>query len=174
MKKLAYMVFALLVVAMVASCSKEEIGGTASQEMAGQWYVSVDGIDENGEVIPGLEDFFYDGRQIILTYNTAANDGKELYVDDQENIWEFIVRTKSDLSTLTFATDGVAENEYYDSGVTITNGKILKNAGRQNNGSPADSIVFNVYFDDDPDTAQKGHAGYRVSGIRYSGLVEND
>ena len=57
--------------------------------------------------------------------------------------------------------------------VTIE-GKILKGAGRQNNGSPADSIVIFVQYKDDPWYPDDGYAKYKISGIRYSGLVEND
>ena len=46
--------------------------------------------------------------------------------------------------------------------------------GRQNNGSAADSIVFFVSYKNDPWYPDDGYAKYKVSGIRYSGLVEND
>lgn len=52
-------------------------------------------------------------------------------------------------------------------------GKILKGAGRQNNGSPADSIVFFVTYKNDPWGPDEGFVKFRVSGIRFSGLVEN-
>ena len=57
--------------------------------------------------------------------------------------------------------------------VTI-DGKILKGAGRQNNGSPADSIIFFVTYKNDPWYPDDGYTKYKVSGVRYSGLVEND
>ena len=57
--------------------------------------------------------------------------------------------------------------------VTI-DGKILKGAGRQNNGSPADSIVFFVTYKDDPWYPGDGYTRYKVSGVRYSGLEENE
>jgi len=64
--------------------------------------------------------------------------------------------------------------DYEDINVTITGGKILPKAGHQKNGSPADSIVFYVSFSDDDYSAAYGYAKYKVSGIRYSGLEEND
>ena len=155
------------------SCEKEEIGGTATESMAGDWYVTIGLVDEDGEVVPGYEDLL-GGRVHLLTYNTAANTSTQLYVDDLGEIWYpagFKVRTTSNIHAMTFATDGTAVNENdEDCEVTITSGKILPKAGRQNNGSPADSIVFYVSFsdDDDPTTV------YKVSGIRYSGLEEND
>ena len=153
------------------SCEKEEIGGTATESMAGDWYVTCDAVDENGDVVPGFEDLFGLGRFHILTYNTAANTGDQLYVDDLGEFWEFKVKATSNINAMTFATNGAVANEAYeDCDVTITGGKILPKAGRQNNGSPADSIVFYVSFsdDDDPSTI------YKISGIRYSGLEEND
>ena len=57
--------------------------------------------------------------------------------------------------------------------VTIE-GKILKGAGRQNNGSPADSIIMYVKYKDDPWVPDDGYTKYKISGIRYSGLEEND
>jgi hypothetical protein len=57
--------------------------------------------------------------------------------------------------------------------VTIE-GKILKGASRYNNGSPADSIVFFVTYKDDPWYPGDGYTRYKVSGIRKSGLVENE
>lgn len=53
-------------------------------------------------------------------------------------------------------------------------GKILKGAGRQNNGSVADSIIFFVTYKGDPWYPGDGYTRYRVSGIRYSGLEENE
>lgn len=159
----------------LTSCEKEEIGGTATENIAGDWYVTCDAVDENGDVVPGLEDPLDLGRFHILTYNTAANTDDQLYVDDLGEFWEFKVKTTSDAKNMTFATNGAVANEAYeDCDVTITGGKILPKAGRQNNGSPADSIVFYVSFSDDPFPAAYGYTNYKVSGIRYSGLVEND
>ena len=174
MKKVIYLA-TLLFCTTLASCEKEEIGGTATENIAGDWYVTVDPADENGDVIPGYEDFFDVGRIHILTYNTAANTDDQLYVDDLGEFWEFKVKTTSDAKNMTFATNGAVANEAYeDCDVTITGGKILPKAGHQNNGSPADSIVFYVSFSDDPYPEAYGYANYKVSGIRYSGLEEND
>ncbi len=177
MKKLVYFA-ALLLTTVFASCEKEEIGGTATQATAGQWYVTVDAADGNGNVVEGLEDMFSLGRVTMLTFNTAENNPKEMIVSDIGNFWDFKVKVATDQQTLTFQTNTKENNnlvpKYEDINVTITNGKIMPKAGRQNNGSPADSIVFYVSFSDDPYPAAYGYANYRVSGIRYSGLEEND
>lgn len=177
MKKLVYFA-ALLLTTVFASCEKEEIGGTATQATAGQWYVTVDAADGNGNLVAGLEDMFSLGRVTMLTFNTAENNPNEMIVSDIGNFWNFSVKVATNQQTLTFQTNTTENNnlvpKYENINVTITNGKIMPKAGRQNNGSPADSIVFYVSFSDDPYPAAYGYANYRVSGIRYSGLEEND
>lgn len=177
MKKLVYFA-ALLLTTVFASCEKEEIGGTATQATAGQWYVTVDAADGNGNLVAGLEDMFSLGRFTMLTFNTAENNPNEMIVSDIGNFWNFSVKVATNQQTLTFQTNTTENNnlvpKYENINVTITNGKIMPKAGRQNNGSPADSIVFYVSFSDDPYPAAYGYANYRVSGIRYSGLEEND
>lgn len=177
MKKVLY--FALLLLSTVfVSCEKDEIGGTETQATAGDWYVTVDAADESGNVVEGLEDLFGIGRVHMLTANTAANLPTEMIVTDLGNFWEFKVKVACDQQALTFQTTTTAENNlwdgYEDINVTISGGKILPKAGRQNNGSPADSIVFYVSFSDDSYPAAYGYKNYKVSGIRYSGLEEND
>ena len=177
MKKVLYFA-ALLFGLTLTSCEKEEMGGTATEATAGQWYVTVDAADENGNLVEGLEDLFGLGRVVMLTYNTSANNPNEMIVDDIANFWEFKVKVACDQQALTFQTNTTENNNlvagYEDINVTISGGKILPQAGRQNNGSPADSIVFYVSFSDDSYPARYGYKNYRVSGVRYSGLVEND
>ena len=185
MKKLVYFA-ALLLTTVFASCEKEEIGGTATQATAGQWYVTVDPADGHGNLVAGLEDLFGLGRITMLTFNTAENTPNEMIVSDIQNFWDFKVKVETDQQALTFQTTTTGNNNlvsgYENINVTITGGKIIpkdspkddEKIARQNNGSPADSIVFYVSFSDDPYPAIYGYANYRVSGIRYSGLEEND
>ena len=177
MKKVLYFA-ALLFCVGLTSCEKEEIGGTETEATAGDWYVTVDAADESGNVVEGFEDLFGLGRVHMITTNTAANLASEMIVSDLGNFWDFKVKVSSDQQGLTFQTNTSENNnlvaDYEDINVTITGGKILPKAGRQNNGSPADSIVFYVSFSDDPYPAAYGYANYKVSGVRYSGLEEND
>ncbi|MBP5360591.1 MAG: hypothetical protein J6129_03810 [Bacteroidaceae bacterium] len=196
MKKITYFAALLLVGLTFSSCAKEDIEDTATVDMAGQWYVDVDAVDENGDVIDGYEHYFgYDEpRVLFLTYNTADNNTKEMYIDDLGAFdlatyydygaypnYAIKCKVNIDYKNLTFSSVEEADNESsvneFDSDVypvTITGGKILKGAGRQNNGSVADSIVFFVEYAGDPWYPDDGYTKYRVSGIRYSGLVEND
>ncbi len=164
MKKVLYLATMLLCMA-ITSCQKEDIGGTATESLAGQWYVQANMVNADGSVI---EDPYGLGRFQILTYNTSANNPNEIWIDDIKNFWNFKVKANGDINTLTFGAAS-AENQRGDEiTINITNGKIIKNGGMQNNGSPADYITMDVEFSDDPGTI------YRLEGVRYSGLVEND
>ena len=161
----------------ISSCAKDEIGGTATEAMAGEWYVTAVAIDGNGEVVYEDADLFDIGHFHLDTYNTASNGTTEMWIDDNTNFWEFKIKIKIDLAAKTFqATD--VPNEYYsdpeDCLVTISNGKILPGAATTPSKMPADSIVFNVSFSDDLYPAAYGYAEYRISGYRYTGFVNDD
>ena len=166
----------MLFCAVFTSCEKEKVGNTETMAMAGQWYVTVDAADESGNVVEGFEDLFGLGRHLLLTSNTAANSASEMMIDDLGNFWMYRVKVSCDINNLTFATGSqTVENLNGDPiEVTISNGKIVKDGGVQNNGSKADYIEFYVSFSDDPYPATYGYKNYKVSGIRYSGLAEND
>ena len=168
MKKAIFSIAMLFVAAAFVSCEKDPIGGTATEKMAGQWYVKVDIADDNGKVL--YDDPYGLGYMLMLTYNASNNDPNTLWVNDMKNFWTFAVKTKCDLDKMTFSTNGPADNQSGDPiTVDIKDGKILLGEGRQPNGSPADSIVFFVKFSDDQD-----HLNYKISGHTYSGLAEND
>jgi hypothetical protein len=177
MKKVLYLA-TLLFCAVFTSCEKEEVGSTNTEAMAGQWYVTVDAADASGNVVEGFEDLFGLGRVLMLTYNSSKNDPNEIIVDDLGNFWSFKVKVKCDQNNMSFSTTTSEANnlvaDYEELGVTITGGKIIKGGGKQNNGSVADYIEFYVSFDDDDYPARYGYTNYKVSGVRYSGLAEND
>ena len=142
--------------------------------------------DENGKTITSGEDYFGYGKVQILTYNTVANTADSMWVSSNGNFdlasdygvpsypnYAFRVKVGINQGNLTFSSDK-AENADGDYPVTITEGKILKNAGHQNNGSAADSIVFFISYEGDPWYPADGYAKYKVSGVRYSGIAEND
>ena len=176
MKKVLYFAALLLTMTLTTSCEKEEVGNTAAVATAGQWYVTVDAVDENGELVYADEDLFGMGQHLLVTANTAANSATEMIVDDLQNFWGYRVKVTVDPVNMTFATTTTENNNLNgdEINVTISKGKIVKDGGVQNNGSKADYIEFYVSFSDDPYPAAYGYANYKVSGIRYSGLAEND
>lgn len=204
MKKILY--FAAVLLAMTA-CSKDEIGGTAMESMAGQWYCSIDAVDDNGDPIDQGENYFGldNGKTIVLTYNVADNNTTQMWVNilgvgnfaldyDYPGYpdYDFRAKVNCDQAAMTFSATEAANiadpviwsHEDEDGNVIIDarvdpmpvtiDGKILKGAGRQNNGTPADSIIMYVIYKDDPWYPDDGYAKYKISGIRYSGLEEND
>lgn len=167
MKKAIYLLMMCAGMAFT-SCEKDEVGTTATEALAGEWYVTVDAVDDAGNTV--ATDPFGLGYTFVLTYNTAANIPTEMYVSDQGNFWDYTVRVNSDMSNLTFSTDGDVQNEAYDCMVNIEDGRMLPGAATTPSGMPADSIVFYVSFSDDGN----GFSKYKVSGYRYTGLAADD
>lgn len=149
------------------SCSKDEPGGTETQSMAGEWYVTVEAIDASGNVVP---DEGIDDPVIIRTFNTASNTPDKMYISDCSTysygidyagtngyfeLFGFYMPIDVNLAAGTFATAPDAKNmmpnynwETYEydqfSSIAITNGRIIPNGGKQKNGSPADVIEFDI------------------------------
>jgi hypothetical protein len=157
---------------ILTSCEKDEIGGTAIQQIAGEWVVTVDAANADGSVFE--EDFFGVGRINILTYNTVKNIPTEMWINDNDNFWEFSIIVDLDYQAGAFSTKDYVENHTYESGVKITNGKVLYGAAKTPSGMPADSLVFYVSFDDDPYPATYHYENYKISGYRYTGLANDD
>ncbi len=174
MKKLLLytMVLASLLV-FATSCEKDEIGGTATEKMAGEWYVTVVAVDENGGVVYSDDELYGIGHFHLDTYNTADNGTTKMWINDNGNFWDFKVKMDINFDAMTFSvTNG--QNEAYDSKVTITDGKILYGAATTPSGMPADSISCIVTFDDDTNPDDYGFAAYRVAGFRYTGLTGDE
>lgn len=170
MKKILYLAVVAFCV-MFTSCEKDEIGGTATEALAGQWYVTFDGVDANGEVT--FADPFEVGRKLLLTYNTSSNDGKEIFVDDLKKFWDFKVKVPCNVSALTFGSTTATVDLNNGIDVELTDGKILKGAAVTPSGAAADSICFYVVFSDDKYVG-KYWDKIRVSGYRYTGLAADD
>ena len=185
MKKSLFILAVAAIVALFSSCNKEEVGGTAVQDLAGQWMVYADIVDDNGEVV--VEDF-NEGAFMILTYNNNADDPNILYINDLENFWDFIIQVPCDTKALTFGSDEYIANESYECGVKVTDGMVLKGEATTPSGSKADYIQFDVVFDDDdagvsfemPElegmtiAEAMGGTKYRFWGWRYTGLAADE
>jgi hypothetical protein len=172
-QKILYTMLIIVGTFFFTSCEKDAIGGTATEKMAGEWYVTAVAIDEDGNVVYEDADLFALGNFHLDTYNTASNSTDSMWVCDNGTLWDFKVKAKINLDSLTFRGNDL-QNEAYDSHVTITNGKILYGAATTPSGVAADSIVFTVSFDDDSYPATYGYAAYRVSGYRYTGFTNDD
>jgi len=161
---------AALFVFAATSCEKDPIGNTSMEPLAGQWYVQVDGVDNNGNVT--MEDPFGAGHFMLLTYNTVEDNGTDFYIDDLGEFWEFKIVAKGDTDALTFSAENV-ENLYYDCNVTVTDGKIVKDGTVTPSGMPADYIEFYLTFSDD-DYIGEYWDKMKFSGWRYTGFTNDD
>ena len=183
MKKI-FTIIALSLALVAVSCKKEAIENTATVDMAGQWYVQYHGVDANGAIMPGFEDF-NGGFSLALSFNTSANTPNELFLSDTENsnFLGYQVKVPCDLASMTFGTatavdnvhpDSYAKGEGWGKKVTISNGKIMLQAAHTPSGMPADSIVFEIKLEGDTFAAAYGHDHYQVTGYRYTGLAADD
>ena len=152
---------------LFTSCEKDEIGGTATEALAGEWQLTVDLVDDAGNVL--MTDPYGMGVILGITYNTVDNVADKMYVSDLGNFWDYKVVVNCDCNALTFSTDGDTQNEAYDCMVNIENGKMLPSAATTPSGMPADSLVYYVSFsDDDPGMR------YKVSGYRRTGFAADE
>jgi len=146
-------------------CEKDtEPGGTAVQDMAGEWWVTAEyqvaGVWKDSGV----------GHFKFSTYNTAANLSTEMWLNDHGSFWNFKSVVKVDYTAKTFlTTDSVTTNSVSspDEKVLITSGKVLKGMAKTPSNVAADSIVFTTVFNDDPTV-------YKISGFRRTGFPADD
>ncbi len=174
MKKIYFAIIALATLTL-ASCEKEPIGNTATQKMAGEWYVLSQAIDSAGNVL--FDDPFDIGQFYIHTYNTAANRADSMFMSDMagasgQSLWDFQVKVGCDIAAGTFGVKG-GEDIINGISIDVMNGKILRGAAKTPSGMPADSIVFDILFSDDTYVGQY-YDFLRVTGYRYTGLVNDD
>lgn len=148
-----------------AGCQKAtEPGGTAVQNMAGEWWVTCTYQEAGVWTDVGK------GHVLFTTYNTAANKATEMWVNDNANFWKkgFYSIVNVDYLASTLSTkDSVSTNSASlpNEKVLVTNGKILKNAAKTPSGVAADSIVLFVAFNDD-----SKHLVYKIAGFRRTGF----
>ncbi len=146
---------------LFTACDEAEdanIGVTSIEEMAGDWYVTT---AFNGNTVLGYKK--------ITTYNTAANTNDKMWINDNGKIWEFKAVANVDYASKTFSGENL-ESNYSGTPitVTITNGKILKNAATTTGGNRSDSIYFDIEFSDDPGNI------YTIAGYKRTGFAEDE
>lgn len=169
-KYISMFLVALLGMFTFGSCdpeTDEKAGGTAVEKMAGRWVVTVDAVDEDGNVID--ENLL--GKKIDLnTYNTAANDADKMWLDDAAFYGVKMKVNITDYKNGKFeATPNTSYNPSYDEAgnVEFLKGQVLYGQGKNIHGAPVDSICYTVKFSDDDNALI-----YRISGKRYSGFTE--
>lgn len=162
----------ILVLTSFISCDEvgdTDPGETSVKAMSGDWYVQ---MLVDGEVVVDYA--------VLSTYNTSANDGKDMWIEDHGNLWDFKVKSPITFSSLSFAGDNLASSivhdvastpdiiETYDVNVNITEGKVTKNGATSTGGHTVDGISFKAEFSDDPGTI------YEIKGYKRTGFLEDE
>lgn len=192
MKKYIVLMAAALV--SLTSCSvytDVEAGGTAVEEMAGTWYVTMDIYATDDIYADDVESTYVEsfGPYTFATYNTASNSSTEMWVSDQYSYWGFRVKVDIDLASKTFsiedyesevlagyyyADDDVDEEYpipyYYEYGISILDGVITPDGAVSPTGADADAISFWLKIDTYNTHGPTSEDYYHIHGYRYSGF----
>ncbi|MBR1804349.1 MAG: hypothetical protein IJ775_05535 [Muribaculaceae bacterium] len=169
MKKILFSMIVLFTsVVAFTSCNvmtDEPAGGTAVESLAGHWVVTVDVLDDAGNVL--AENAV--GARSMQTFNTADNDKDQMWMSflgDQFKISTNVSQGTFECKDVYVYSDEDEDGNEYDVFVTITDGRVIKNGGKNIHDKPVDAIDFNVIYSDDPESI------YHVHGIRYQGFTE--
>ncbi len=167
MKKYIFSLIALLSMGFVfTSCdpeTNEPAGGNKIVEMTGDWVVTVDAVDDKGNV---LMENVNDGPFTIQTFATANDDIDVMWLQD-DVFWGLKFLVPIDYNNRTFSCVDLPYDPDETGHITITNGKVTKNGGVNIHGKPVDAITFDARFDDD-----KNALTWRYHGVRYQGFTE--
>jgi len=138
-------------------------------ELAGEWYVHYD------HPVYGADPFGV-GYTSVITYNTSFDDGKEIWINDQGNFWAYQVKIPVNVTSLTFGSQDTVVNHIdgYDIKVLVRNGKIIKNASKRQSGAIADSIYYELWFEDLEGQTGIASDTLLVSGFRRTGFLEDE
>ena len=159
MKKSIFLAIAAFALCFV-SCEKEEVGGTATQSLAGDWVCTV-------YYSTGTAWVPYRGLD-LLVYNTSANVSTEMWLDDQESFWGTLCKVDCNTGSLTFGKkDAVYTDQYNDVGQKIWGGKITPDGVEGPSGALVDKIEYYIQVeDDDPSYGTTFYVvGYRRTGF---------
>lgn len=149
---------------VIASCDLKEdyeVEKSKVVDAAGQWWVNY--ADSTGAE---------SGYILLKTFNTSADDGKELWITDEGGFWDYKVKVPININELTFSATGLT-NVSYESGIDILNGKIFRNGGKSTSGVVTDSIAFDIVFSDGGPEGTIPEL-YKVYGHRRTGFLEDE
>ncbi len=187
MKKIIYLLIIFGFIIATNSCSKlydwneqeePEIQHSSIWPLSGEWYV-VYRFDNGTGVI---DDHNGVGHVKLFTTNTANNDANKFWISDGGNIsktnsnfWNYSVKADCNIGTKSFSgTDlvntAIASDTLYNININITNGKVIVGGGKSPSGVVADSIYFEISFEDDNPSDRI----YQCSGIRRTGFLEDE
>ncbi|MFA8435163.1 MAG: lipid-binding protein [Marinifilaceae bacterium] len=160
--KLRYIFVLLVMVLALGACDPNDtiedytVEYTSTGEMlAGEWYVT---YTLDGDV--------WATNSKISTFNTAADNGSEMWIDDDKNFWGLKSKVNCNPADNSFSVEG-ADELYYGITVNIKNGKVLPGAGTTAAGNVTDSIYMEIEYSDQAGT-------FIVAGVRRTGFLEDE
>jgi hypothetical protein len=150
-----------------------DVWDSSVKDISGEWFVRYD------HHVLG-ENYLGAGFTPLMTFNTADDNGTEIWITDEGKYWNYKVKITVDPKTLTFGSDEEVINtasdskgNLYDIKLKIRNGKIIKDAVTQPSGYVSDSIYFEVWFEDLEDETEIVNDTLFVGGFRKSGFLED-
>lgn len=161
LKKLSYYLAAVIFSVCFTACdqveSEPDTSDVVIEEITGTYFV---------QTFLG-DDLVLDYESINI-YNTAANTATEMWIDDNEHIWPFKVKSPLNLDDLTFSGTTLESEILIDNEIvtmTITNGKITKDDTKTTGGNISDGISFDAEFSDDLGNI------YTIKGYKHTGFI---
>ena len=134
-------------------------GGTTTQSFAGDWHIQ--GYQSDGVTPEG-------SYNLYSTYNASSNDNN-FWIDDHGSYFEIKSKVQAtDFNAHTFSGQAQSPELITGGWVTVSNGKILKNAAHSFGGHVVDSIYFEAEFDWDPGIV------YKFAGHKRTGFLEDE
>lgn len=184
MKKIFNLLIVLGVVLSLGACEffdnldkmpDPEVKYASTFPVSGEWYVRYDHSTYG-------EDPFGAGFVKVYITNTAADDGKQVWLSDYPGdpddytFWQYKVKIPVDVKNLSFGSQDTVINvaDGYPIQVLIRNGKIIKDASKQPSGVMTDSIYFEVWFEDLAGSTGIQSDTLFVGGFRRTGFLEDE
>jgi len=177
MRKIIFSIALVVGILAFVACDKYVPGGTATQNVAGEWWVQFEAESSTGT----WSDIYGIGHVVIDTYNTADNSPSEMWINDNGKTWNFKVKipadplhykfgVTTDLKAPVFTAKDSVTNAItnYPIKVVVFNGQVFPGEGHSKSGVKTDSIQFYVTFEDDPGTI------YRIAGVKRTGFPEDE
>jgi len=167
MKKILLYTFGILLLSVTSCTEDADIWDSSVHDLSGEWYVRYDHATYG-------EDPFGAGYTPLLTFNTADDNGTEMWITDDGSFWDYKVKIPVNMETMTFGSENAIPNESYDTEVKIMNGKVIKDAVTLPSGYVADSIYFEVWFGDLEESTGIPDDKLLVGGYRKTGFAEDE
>ena len=161
--KILTAILVLFVATNLTSCDQvgdTDAGGTSVEQMSGDWWIIA--LEPDGST-PA-----FGGDYEQFTTSNTADDNGDMWIDDHGHWMEIKTKVTTNLNAMTFAGETEAEELYGPAKVTVTNGKIIRDAVTVASKDVVDSIYFEAEFDWEPGTV------YKFAGHKRVDHAEND